>query len=126
MFQLTVSVSTLDQLYALSGHLAELDFLSEPAVERATSPTEGTQGSANGHRTEQVQAAGDVEGKLATERQFNYLNDLATKAGWKLHAFEDRVKALYDLDDSSQLTKQMASDLITGLQNGDHSPSRRG
>ena len=116
MFQLTVTVATLDQLYALSGHLAELDFLSEPALEQAASPVHVAQSSAKGRDAVQVQTAGDTEGELATERQVNYLNDLAAKAGWKLQAFEDHVKALYDLDDFSRLTKQIASDLITRLQ----------
>ncbi|MEZ4522932.1 MAG: hypothetical protein R3A46_15035 [Thermomicrobiales bacterium] len=122
MFQLTVSVTSLDQLYTLSGHLAELGFLSEPAVEqRPPAPhadnKKGASELADAHR--------DGTAQLATDRQVSYMNDLALKAGWDLPTFEEAVIALFNLDDFSHLSRPMASDLITWLQQDDFIPRSR-
>jgi hypothetical protein len=122
MFQLTVSVATLDQLYTLSGHLAELDFLSAPVIEQTVQPAQPAGVVTVSPSPVTSQGSADTEHQPATDRQVNYLNDLASKAGWKLHLFEDAVISLYGLEDYAQLTKQMASDLITRLQNQEFQP----
>ncbi|MEZ4522457.1 MAG: hypothetical protein R3A46_12560 [Thermomicrobiales bacterium] len=119
MFQLTVSVTSLDQLYTLSGHLAELGFLAEPAVEQS-SPVQRSDSAPTPPEASGLHREG--KDQLATDRQVNYLNDLALKAGWDLSAFEEAVTELFNLEGFSLLTRRMASDLISWLQNREFQP----
>jgi hypothetical protein len=119
-----VSVPTLDQLYELAGHLAELDFLSQPAATQPAAAESVAPGDVSVETAPQPSPNGDD--RPATDRQINCLNDLASKAGWELHVFEKRVASLYDLADFAKLTKQMASELITRLQNNDLNPELLG
>jgi hypothetical protein len=125
LYQLTVTVSTLDHLYERAGYLAEPDFLSQLAVpQRITGPQLARQTEASAQ--DRSQPTSDSDHRPATDRHINYLNDLASKAGWKLHVFEDAVVSLNGPDDFAHLTKSMASDLITRLQNNDFHPQPQG
>jgi hypothetical protein len=121
MNQLTVTVPTLDPLYELAGHLAELDFLTQAVAPQPRAAAQSTvQPEASAKAGPHLSSNGDD--RPAPDRQVKYLNDLALKAGCDLHVLEERVASLYDLADFAHLTKQIAREPITRLLNNDLHP----
>jgi hypothetical protein len=135
MFQLTIQVTTLDELLEVGAHLQALPFLdfndpniptpaptpaaaqpAPPPAERESKPTNGSAYPETGTQPFQP----------ATDNQWNFLMDLAERNGWERDDFEIALMDYYSVGSTTEISKKIASDTITALQNGEFKPLMKG